>query len=434
MSENSFMAMIRKNPVTTGIVSFAVLSILIIVIVMMMKKNNTPKPTTKEGFSFSDTFSLSNMTDEDADHIGLGGGYENEEIVENFPQPAPMNVMYSDANGNLATTTDLGVEYISVTRDSAVSGNSTVSGNLAVKGNSDLKGNLTVNGNSSVSGNMNSGGSILSNKNLQTNRNRVCFSSAVDDPNHSIYNNYTNIDGEGGWDGIKMNTYAGLDVRTGNASGAVPVTRLSVKDTGISVNGNISSTGNISAGGALSSGSISTGGGLSAGSISTGGDLLANRMTVGGPMSSGVVNIKNPDGNYTHFGWVDNKNYIRGDTQLDGNLTVKGQLALDNGQGNRFTFTLDKDVTNGDRMVIRNSAGQDLLHLYQKTPAKWEDFNPANDNLPPSIFPTYDGRYPNRSILNIRDYGIVNSTNGCGNQSAYQRLGCNWSNHKYIWQ
>ena len=149
-SENGFMAIVRKNPVTTGIVTFAVLSILIIVIVMMMKKNNTPKPpTTKEGFSFSDTFSLSNMTDEDADHIGLGGGYEengydyeNEEIVENFPQPSPQNVMYSDANGNLATTTDLGVEYISVTRDSAVSGNSTVSGNLAVKGDSNLKGNV----------------------------------------------------------------------------------------------------------------------------------------------------------------------------------------------------------------------------------------------------------------------------------------------------
>ena len=87
-NENGFMAIVRKNPVTIGIVTFAVLSILIIVIVMMMKKNNTPKPTTKEGFSFSDTFSLSNMTDEDADHIGLGGGYEengydyeNEEIV-----------------------------------------------------------------------------------------------------------------------------------------------------------------------------------------------------------------------------------------------------------------------------------------------------------------------------------------------------------------
>jgi len=129
MSENGFMAMIKKNPVTTGIVTFAVLSILIIVIVMikMAKKNTTPKPTMKEGFSFSDTFALSNISDEDADHIGLGTGYQNEyedneyqnndyenEIVENFPQPAPMNVMYSDANGNLATTTDLGLQNLTI--------------------------------------------------------------------------------------------------------------------------------------------------------------------------------------------------------------------------------------------------------------------------------------------------------------------------------
>jgi len=224
MSENSFMAMIKKNPVTTGVVSFAVLAILIIVIVLARRSNNTPKPATKEGFSFSDTFSLSNITDEDTDGIGLGVGYQNEEneeneyqyndyeneIVENFPQPAPMNVMYSDANGNLATTNDLGLQNLSVM------------------------------------------GSILSNKNLQTNRNRVCFSSAVDDPNHSIYNNGYNIDGEGGWDGMKMNTYLGLDVRTGNASGAVPATRLSVRDTGISVNGNSSVSGDAVVGGKLS--------------------------------------------------------------------------------------------------------------------------------------------------------------------------------------
>ena len=151
-NENGFMAIVRKNPVTIGIVTFAVLSILIIVIVMIMKKNNTPTPTTKEGFSFSDTFSISNMTDEDADHIGLGGRYEEngydyeneeDEIVENFPQPAPQNVMYSDANGNLATTTDLGVEYITVTRDSIVKGDSVINGKLSINGWSNVKDTLS---------------------------------------------------------------------------------------------------------------------------------------------------------------------------------------------------------------------------------------------------------------------------------------------------
>jgi hypothetical protein len=70
--------------------------------------------------------------------------------------------------------------------------------------------------------------------NLHTNRGRLAFSSTAGDANHTIYNNYNNIDGEGSWDGMKMNVYNGLDVRTGayNAS----TTALQVRSTGISVN------------------------------------------------------------------------------------------------------------------------------------------------------------------------------------------------------
>jgi hypothetical protein len=64
--------------------------------------------------------------------------------------------------------------------------------------------------------------------NVHANRSRVAFSSTATDANHSIYNNYNNIDGEGSFDGFKMNVYAGLLVRTGNASGAVPTTALDV--------------------------------------------------------------------------------------------------------------------------------------------------------------------------------------------------------------
>ena len=186
-----------------------------------------------------------------------------------------------------------------------------------------------------------------------------------------------------------------------------------------------------------SGGNASIGGALSAGSIKTGGNIHGtSRMTIGGDMSDGVVNIKNPDGRYSHFGWTDNKNYIRGDTQLDGNLNVNGVLALDDGNGNRFTFSLETDNTpgftsNGNRMAIRNAAGRDLLHLYQNPPVAW---NEGNGNLPTSIFPSQDVNVPNRSILNIRDYGTVYSTNGCGNQSIYGRLGCNWWNNRGIWQ
>jgi hypothetical protein len=35
------------------------------------------------------------------------------------------------------------------------------------------------------------------------------------DMNHALYNGYSNIDGEGSWDGLKMNVYDGLNVRVG---------------------------------------------------------------------------------------------------------------------------------------------------------------------------------------------------------------------------
>jgi hypothetical protein len=50
---------------------------------------------------------------------------------------------------------------------------------------------------------------------INVNRGRLKFSSENDN-NHVIYNNYRNIDGEGAWDGMKMNVYAGLNVRTGH--------------------------------------------------------------------------------------------------------------------------------------------------------------------------------------------------------------------------
>jgi hypothetical protein len=39
---------------------------------------------------------------------------------------------------------------------------------------------------------------------------------------------------------------------------------------------------------------------------------IANRLTVGGANSSGVLDVVNPNGTYTHLGWVDNQNYFRG--------------------------------------------------------------------------------------------------------------------------
>lgn len=68
--------------------------------------------------------------------------------------------------------------------------------------------------------------------NLHTNRGRVAFSSTATDPNHTIYNNYLNIDSEGAWDGMKMNVFSGLNVRVGQANPGPPTSALFVNSNG----------------------------------------------------------------------------------------------------------------------------------------------------------------------------------------------------------
>jgi hypothetical protein len=93
-------------------------------------------------------------------------------------------------------------------------------GNVGI-GTTDPANKLSVNGNiSSTSGN------------LHTNRGRVAFSSTAGDANHSIYNNYNNIDGEGLWDGMKFNVYAGASFRVGDAASATPTTALYINSSG----------------------------------------------------------------------------------------------------------------------------------------------------------------------------------------------------------
>lgn len=76
------------------------------------------------------------------------------------------------------------------------------------------------------------GGGISTTGNLHTQRGRLAFSDTPGDPNHTIYNNNANLDGEGIWDGIKMNVYAGLDVRVGEANGKKPSSALSIDKDG----------------------------------------------------------------------------------------------------------------------------------------------------------------------------------------------------------
>jgi hypothetical protein len=111
MSENNnVMTTITKNPV----VIIGIVVVIIGAIALFVKMRGSEEAFSASNL-FDDTFDTSDTSD-------TSDTFEN--IVENFPQSTPMNVMYSDAAGNLGTTTDLGLQ------------------NLTVKGGSNLNGNV----------------------------------------------------------------------------------------------------------------------------------------------------------------------------------------------------------------------------------------------------------------------------------------------------
>jgi hypothetical protein len=61
--------------------------------------------------------------------------------------------------------------------------------------------------------------------NLSLNDTRLTI-KGLTDSNHMIYNNVNNKDGEGAWDGLKLNVFEGFVIRGGSAIGAVPSTIL----------------------------------------------------------------------------------------------------------------------------------------------------------------------------------------------------------------
>jgi hypothetical protein len=88
-------------------------------------------------------------------------------------------------------------------------------------------------------------GDAVVNGKLSLNRNALNFSNAEWDKNHNIYNNVWNLDKEGAWDGMKINSYAGLKVRVGDSNGSTPKTALEVTDASTTVNGDLKVNGKI---------------------------------------------------------------------------------------------------------------------------------------------------------------------------------------------
>jgi len=109
---------------------------------------------------------------------------------------------------------------------------------------------LDVAGDAAVSGSVIAGRVSLARLN---DKRGALFLATSGDFNHALYNNYSNVDGEGGWDGSKWNTFAGLNIRVG--AGNTKTTALSIDGAGnvgigttsapkqLTVNGAVKSTG-----------------------------------------------------------------------------------------------------------------------------------------------------------------------------------------------
>ena len=85
----------NKYSTTQVFIGSIVIIVIFIGIYMMMysSKSSTPTPTPLVSEQFT---------------------------VENFPESTPMNVMYSDPDGNLGTTTDLGLKNLTISSDGAM--------------------------------------------------------------------------------------------------------------------------------------------------------------------------------------------------------------------------------------------------------------------------------------------------------------------------
>jgi len=118
----------NKNIAMILIVLIVILLIAIVVIIIKTRNtDNTPVPTLMKELFTSDTSDTSDNT------------------IENFPQN-PMNIMYSDSNGNLSSSTDLTIQNLTVNGDSVVSGNSTVEGKTNLKGDVTVDSNILIKG------------------------------------------------------------------------------------------------------------------------------------------------------------------------------------------------------------------------------------------------------------------------------------------------
>jgi hypothetical protein len=97
---------------------------------------------------------------------------------------------------------------------------------------------------------------------------------------------------------------------------------------------------------------------------------IASRLTVGGANSSGVIDIVNPNGTYTHLGWTDNQNYFRGAGNIFDNFI----------QLNSVSFGLPRIQSPNTLRSMLYDDGNGLTYLQNISGATPISFNPGSWN------------------------------------------------------
>jgi microcystin-dependent protein len=107
-------------------IGLLLISILVIVGIIYLL-STLSKKSSKDTYSNKDCNNQSKETKESYSS-------QSSQIIENFPNTSILNLLYTDGNGNLGATSDIGIKYLTVSTDSQINGNQTVSGNQTVGG------------------------------------------------------------------------------------------------------------------------------------------------------------------------------------------------------------------------------------------------------------------------------------------------------------
>ena len=77
---------------------------------------------------------------------------------------------------------------------------------------------------------------------------------------------------------------------------------------------------------------------------------IDNNVNIDGSLNAGNANFRRRDGRWSHFDWSgDQKNYIRGDTQIDNNVNIDGRLDVKQ-------LCMNKETKDKNGNVSRNNA------------------------------------------------------------------------------